>query len=223
MVVVAVGARGGVLLVLLVRGDVVGVHRGALVVGERRGVRGLGGHLLHRAVARDAGLGVHRDHGRLGGGLVAELHVGVLGRERGLVGVALDAGHALGLVGRGLRAGRVGRRRGLDGVAHRAVGVHRPVHRLAVHGRRAAVPVLLLGRRRSRGLRLRRAARERPHRGREREDDAEDGEHDEAPVGGVCLHGHALLLTSSRPTRRATPRDGRICVPRSCSRPRCRR
>ena len=39
------------------------------------------------------------------------------------------------------------------------------------------------------------AARERPHRGREREDDAEDGEHDEAPVGGVCLHGHALLLT----------------------------
>ena len=63
---------------------------------------------------------VHRDHRGLRGRLVAELHVGVRGRELALVGVALGARDALGLVGRRLRAGGVGRRLGLARVAHRA-------------------------------------------------------------------------------------------------------
>ena len=192
MVVVAVGARQRVRVVLLARRTRMGVHRRAVVVGERRGSRRQRRDLFEGAMARLAGGGVHRLHGHFRSRLVAELHVGMRGRKRVGLGMALDARHALGLVGHALRAGVVKLGSGLRLVAYRAVGLHRPVRRLPVQRRgfRRLVP---FGRGRSL---LGRAADERPQRCREHKDGAEDGEHGKTPVGDACLRGHALLLSS---------------------------
>lgn len=150
----------------------------------------------------------------------------------GLIGMASDAGHALGLVSCALGAGGIGRRFGLGGMAGDAVGLHGPVHRLArrciVTGRLADV-LLGGGTRPGVGRRLaRRAAQKRRRQGRHGEHGQADRCEYETAMAPLHFTFHGILLSSrarlgaarrEAAVLRLLARDGRLTHLSAESRP----